>query len=254
MGLLELFEVLREVILEVLDGLLDLGLVLVLGQARLKVDELLQLGLGVGDALEGEAESLDFGLAGDRVADLELLVAEAEDGVGLEILGAGQLGELLVGERGGDDGLGEDELVGAVDAEAAVELAHGFVVALELGLLGGDLVAAGLLFRGRQGVLQEDLQALELLDLLGEDLDVVLEGQAVGDAPPHPDVREIGLRGALGAAAQLHLRGGGLGAGRLGILGMQGDAEGDQEERELVHGCGEGGFNIRNPVLGTTIK
>ena len=129
-------------------------------------------------------------------------------------------------------------------------------LSLELGLLGGDLVAAGFLLRGGQGVLEEDLEALELFDLLAENLDVVLEGQAVGDASAHPDVGEIGLRFGLGAAAQLDVRCGGrrLGVGRLCFLGMQGDAESSQEERELVHGCGEGGLNIRNQLRATTIK
>jgi hypothetical protein len=88
------------------------------------------------------------------------------------------------------------------------------------------------------------------------DLDVVLEGQAVGDATSHPDVGEVGLRFGLGATGQLDLRrgSGGLGVGGLGVLGMQGNAESSQEERELVHGCGEGGLNIGKAQSWTTKK
>ena len=44
-GLLELVEVMGEVVLDLLDGLLDLLLVGVIGQLGLEVDKLLELGL-----------------------------------------------------------------------------------------------------------------------------------------------------------------------------------------------------------------
>ena len=131
-ALLELVEALGEVVLDFLDGLLDLLLVVILGQLGLEVDELLELGLGIGDALEGEAEGLDFALSGDGVANVEFLFAGGDDRIGLEVLGGGELGELFVRDRGGNDGLGGGELVGAFDAEAIVELGHRVVIALEL--------------------------------------------------------------------------------------------------------------------------
>jgi len=107
-------------------------------------------------------------------------------------------------------------------------------------------MAAGLLLRGGEGVIEEDLQALEFFDLLAEDLDVLLEVEALGDVLAELDFGEVGLRLGLGATGELDLRGrrGGLGVGRLRFLSIQGDAESSQEERELVHGSGEGGLNI----------
>jgi len=74
------------------------------------------------------------------------------------------------------------------------------------------------------------LQALHLFDLLGEDLDIFLEVEAVADALSDPDFGEVGLGLGLGAASELDLRGrsrscGGLGFGRLVFLSIQGEAE-----------------------------
>ena len=111
-------------------------------------------------------------------------------------------------------------------------------------------MATGFLFGGGQRVIEEDLQALELFDLLAEDLDVLLEVEAFADALADPDFGEVRLGLGLGTAGELDLRGrsGGLGIGGLGFLCVQGDDESSQKERELVHGSGEGGLNITKPA------
>ena len=118
-------------------------------------------------------------------------------------------------------------------------------------------MAAGLLFGGGEGVIEEDLQALQLLHLLAEDLDVLLEVQAFPDAFADPDFGEISLGLGLGPGAgelDLRCRRSGLGVGGLGFLSIQGDTNSGQEERELVHGSGEGGFKIGKTQPWTTKK
>ena len=92
------------------------------------------------------------------------------------------------------------------------------------------------------------VQELGLADSarLAGDRDVCLEVEACGELLAEADIGEVGLRLGLGATGELDLRGrrGGLGVGRLRFLSIQGDAESSQEERELVHGSGEGGVNI----------
>ena len=111
-------------------------------------------------------------------------------------------------------------------------------------------MAAGFAFRGGQSVFKEELGALELLNLLGEDTDALLEVDELLRGGRGPNLGEellVGLRG-------LSSSGGGLTdferrlqvSSRLGVLSVQSERQSGNEEGKRLHSFGERSSNLRN--------
>ena len=112
-------------------------------------------------------------------------------------------------------------------------------------------MAAGFAFRGGQSVFKEELGALELLNLLGEDTDALLEVDELLRGGRGPNLGEellVGLRGLSSSSS------GGLTdferrlqvSSRLGVLSVQSERQSGNEEGKRLHSFGERSSNLRN--------